>query len=66
MKLIINGQKTTFAAPLNIADCLDQQGFGDKLVAVARNGSFVPRERHSETTLEDGDEIEIVAPMQGG
>jgi len=66
MILIINGEKKNFAAPLNLQAALEQEGYGDKLVAVARNGTFVTKNNYGATELEDGDEIEIVAPMQGG
>ncbi len=66
MKITINGQKKTFTAPLDLQAALAQQGFGGMLVAVARNGTFVPRGQYANTNLNDGDEIEIVAPMQGG
>lgn len=66
MKIIINGQKKTFTAPLDLQAALEQEGFADMLVAVARNGTFVPRSRYANTNLNDGDEIEILAPMQGG
>ncbi len=66
MKITINGKQQSFTAPLNITACLEQQGFSGKLVAVAVNGEFVPRACYDETALRDGDDIEIVAPMQGG
>jgi len=34
--------------------------------AVALNRNFVPRSNYSKVLLEEGDEIEIVIPMQGG
>lgn len=66
MKLTINGQEHTFEAPLKLYDVLEQQGYVEMMIAVARNGTFVPKGTYSETDLIDGDEIEIVAPMQGG
>ncbi|GJL86136.1 MAG: thiamine biosynthesis protein ThiS [Micavibrio sp.] len=66
MILIINGQKKTFVTPLDLRGCLEQEGYGDMLVAVARNGTFVAKNNYGATKLDDGDEIEIVAPMQGG
>lgn len=66
MRIIINGQPENFTAPLNLQSALAQQGYTDKLVAVARNGEFVPRAAYNDTALNDGDHIEIVAPMQGG
>ena len=35
-------------------------------VAVARNGEVIPWAAWSATVLEDGDEVEIVRPIQGG
>lgn len=62
--IIVNGEKKNTAK--TIADVLKESGYDGKLVAVARNGSFVPRASYANTNLQDGDEIEIVAPMQGG
>jgi len=66
MKITLNGTTKTLPAPLDIAALLKESGYSDKLVAVARNGQFVARESYGKTTLQDGDDIEIVAPMQGG
>ncbi len=65
MNITINGQKKTASAP-DIQGMLDAEGYKGKIVAVARNGEFVPRTEYANTNLQDGDEIEIVAPMQGG
>ena len=66
MNIIINGQRKTFEAPLNLYDCLAQEGYVEMMIAVARNRTFVPKGDYAQIFLEDGDEIEIVAPMQGG
>lgn len=66
MKIIINGQERSFKAPLNLYDVLEQEGYVEMMIAVARNGTFVPKTTYTDTPLEDGDEIDIVAPMQGG
>lgn len=66
MTIIINGQKKNFEAPLNLYDCLAQEGFIEMMIAVARNANFIPRGDYLTTYLKDGDEIEILAPMQGG
>ncbi len=66
MEIILNGQKTKLSAARNIAEALNENGYGGKLVAVARNGAFVPRGSYADTALDEGDQLEIVAPMQGG
>ncbi|MFC5737503.1 sulfur carrier protein ThiS [Sinirhodobacter huangdaonensis] len=64
MNITLNGTpRQTRAATL--AALLDEQGLGGK-VATARNGDFVPAARRATTTLAEGDQIEVVAPMQGG
>jgi sulfur carrier protein len=63
--ITINGQKKNVSAP-DIASLLKAEGYEGKLVAVALNGTFVPRQEHANTNIKDGDDIEIVAPMQGG
>jgi sulfur carrier protein len=51
-----------------VADFLAQQtvDVGPRGIAVALNGSVVPRSAWSETALKPGDNIEIVRAMQGG
>lgn len=66
VKIAINGQPRTFEAPLNLYDVLAQEDMIGMMIAVARNSEVVPKDRWAETALQDGDEIEIVAPMQGG
>ncbi len=66
MNIKINGKAQNFEAPLNLYDVLEQQGYVDMMIAVARNGTFVAKDTYPETPIYDGDEIEIVAPMQGG
>ncbi|MCB1784564.1 MAG: sulfur carrier protein ThiS [Alphaproteobacteria bacterium] len=66
MKITINGQEKTCAAQLDIAALLETEGYAGKLVAVALNGTFIPKSRHKETILNEGSAIEILAPMQGG
>jgi len=66
MKIILNGQEKPLNPKTSIADLLIQNGYDGKLVAVAINGTFLPKAKYSETSINDQDKIEIVAPMQGG
>ena len=34
--------------------------------AVAINYEFVPKSKHAEVILQDGDEMEVIAPVTGG
>ena len=51
-----------------LVDLLAERGIAPDApgVAVALNGTVVPRSRWAETALADGDDVEIVKFMQGG
>ena len=66
MKVTINGQPKDFEAPLNLYDVLEQEDMIGMIIAVAQNGTFVPKSQYETTSINDGDDIEIVSPMQGG
>ncbi len=66
MKILVNGNPYEGQGPLSLADLLEQTGRGDMLVAVARNHTFIPKAQYGQTVLQEGDSVEIVAPMQGG
>lgn len=65
MKILVNGAlRETDAA--DIAQALVDLGYGDSVVATALNGEFVPSGSRHLMRLSDGDQLEILAPMQGG
>ncbi|MCK5385263.1 MAG: sulfur carrier protein ThiS [Alphaproteobacteria bacterium] len=51
---------------MSVTALLEREGLAKKKVAVAINGQFIPRSAYDEHTVKDEDEIDIVAPMQGG
>jgi sulfur carrier protein len=65
MRLIVNGAEQDVAAE-TLAAALEALDYGETLVATALNGDFVPARKRAETSLSEGDRIEIVAPRQGG
>ncbi len=66
MIITINGEKKDIAKPLDLQRLLQHEGYSEMTIAVARNGVFVQKDNYDSTQIEDGDAIEIVAPMQGG
>lgn len=66
LKVTINGQPKSFEAPLNLFDILEQEELIGMMIAVAQNGTFIPKAEYQTATITDGDALEIVAPMQGG
>jgi sulfur carrier protein len=65
MRITLNGNAIEIDAQ-TLDQALEQLGYADSVVATALNGTFVPKAQRRETRLDEGDRIEIVAPMQGG
>jgi sulfur carrier protein len=75
MKLTINGEARhsqefdsfpACSAPLTVAGLVEALGYTGKRIAVECNGEIVPRSRHADVNLADGDQIEIVVAVGGG
>lgn len=65
MQIRVNGEPHATEAGDLAALCAELDLAGAK-IATARNGDFVPVSARAGTPLVNGDEIEIVAPRQGG
>ena len=65
MKILVNSEPRDVAAA-TLGEALSELGFLDKGVATALNGTFVSREVRASTLVNDGDCLEVLAPMQGG
>jgi len=65
MRIFVNGDRHEIA-PVTLELALTTLGYGGKKVATAVNGRFVSAPARAATELKDGDQVEIVAPMQGG
>jgi len=66
MRIIVNGAARDVSALADLTTALAELGFGEAVVATALNGEFVPLTARSSTTLAAGDQLEVLAPMQGG
>ena len=67
LEIRVNGRRAPVAAA-TIAELLAERAveMGQRGIAVALNGSVVPRSAWGETTLRPDDSVEIVRAMQGG
>lgn len=66
MQVIVNGETRPMPEGATVAQLLDAMSLAGKRVAVERNGEIVPRSRHPEQPLVDGDRVEIVVAVGGG
>ena len=64
--LTVNGMAHKFEQPLNCRQLLERLDLAGKRVALERNGEIVPRSRHADEMLTDGDQLEIVVAVGGG
>jgi sulfur carrier protein len=66
MKLIINGEEKQFEGVSSLQSLIDHLGIKGDRVAVELNRDIVSRAKWTETTLHDGDKLEIVHFVGGG
>lgn len=62
----INNEEINIKNDFLLTTVLQTQGYSEGCFAVAVNRQFVPRSQYTKTLLNNGDNIEIIAPMQGG
>ena len=66
IQVILNGQPESLQPELSVLALLEARGLAGKRLAVERNGEIVPKARHAEVKLADGDKLEIVVVVGGG
>jgi sulfur carrier protein len=65
MRVIVNGEAREINSQ-SVDALLGELDYEGTHFAIALNYDVVPRSRWAETRLKSGDEIEIIAPRQGG
>jgi sulfur carrier protein len=67
IQLTINGNPRDFEqAKLTVSELVTTLGLEGKRLAIERNGEIVPRSLFIETSLNTGDQLEIVGAVGGG
>jgi sulfur carrier protein len=66
LQILCNGASRAIACGTTVAGLLDELDLSPRQVAVEVNLELVPRARHAERTLRDGDRLEIVSLVGGG
>ncbi len=62
----LNGEARSVVPKWTISDLLLDLKINNRYCAVERNLELIPRERHTECQLQDGDQIEVVTLVGGG
>ena len=67
MQLTVNGTPRTFDPPVRtVAELVRALALEGKRIAVEKNGVIVPKSRHADTAIAEGDKLEIVGAVGGG
>lgn len=65
MRLIVNGQPADIKAA-TVQEVAAAMGYTGDFFAVALNRACISRKAFATTPVNEGDEVEILSPMQGG
>ena len=66
MKLSVNGEVKNVSDGLSLSQLVRELGLEKNPIAVELNRQVVPRDRHADTPLAEGDRLEIVTLVGGG
>ncbi len=66
IKVSVNGELKELAENLNIKQLIEVLNYTQKGFAIAVNTTFVSIKSYEKTIINDGDTIDILAPVQGG
>ncbi len=66
MRIQLNNESKEIDAGTSIGQLIDQLDLKRQFVAVELNQELIPRERHDEHSLSEGDAVEIVTLVGGG
>ena len=66
MQILLNGEIREFPEPQSVSTLLAAAGYAQRRVAVEVNREIVPRSRHQEHRLAEGDRVEIIQAIGGG
>ncbi len=64
--ILLNGERRELASGISVAELIEALGLRPEHVAVERNRELIPRPRHPEVRLSEGDSLEIVTLVGGG
>jgi sulfur carrier protein len=66
VEILVNGEPRAVPAPASLLDLLTHLGLDPRMVVVEHNREIVRRPRLADTTLTDGDVVEVVHFVGGG
>lgn len=62
----VNGKILEFNNTCSLVELIEKMNYQNIPFAIAVNQVFIARQEHATYSLKNGDEVDIVSPMQGG
>lgn len=66
MEIILNGEKESLEKDYTITELLQKHGLNPAVITISLNGDILSRDSVDNTTLKDGDSVDILMFMGGG
>ncbi|MDP6451446.1 MAG: sulfur carrier protein ThiS [Lentisphaeria bacterium] len=66
MNLTVNGESRTFEQPFSVHQLLTELSLNEKRVVIELNEAIVDKDSYIDTSLSDGDCLEIIQFVPGG
>lgn len=66
MQVTINGESRVLENTMTVQNLIENLALDARKIAVERNLAIVPKSLYADTTIADGDRLEIVQFMGGG
>ena len=66
MQVQVNGETRQLRDGMTVMELVDELGMGERRIAVEINMDIVPRSRHAQRVIQEGDKVEIVQAIGGG
>ena len=63
---MVNGENLEIDKHLNAQDLITQLGYQNQRIALEVNENIIPKSKHPEFTLNEGDKIEVIKAVGGG
>ena len=66
MLVQINGQSSELSSGATALELIQQLGYENQRIALEVNEAIIPKSKHGEFTLNEGDKVEIIKAVGGG
>jgi sulfur carrier protein len=64
--IYLNSTRIELIETLTLKEVLEKNGHASGTFAIAINRQFIPRGQYEKTSVKEGDQIDVIVPMQGG